>query len=67
MIHGYGDHAANELTFLAWVCTGVAVIAFGFVVEKCNIFVTTIAYPAPWRRGAPIPIRSTIGTFGGVA
>ncbi|HEY2621425.1 MAG TPA: DUF202 domain-containing protein [Acetobacteraceae bacterium] len=46
MIHGYSDHAANERTFLAWVRTGVAVIAFGFVVEKFNIFVTTIAYPA---------------------
>ena len=30
MIQGYADHAANERTFLAWVRTGVAVIAFGF-------------------------------------
>jgi len=34
MIRGYSDHAANERTFLAWVRTGIAVIAFGFVVEK---------------------------------
>ena len=43
MIRGYGDHAANERTFLAWVRTGIAVIAFGFVVEKFNLFVLTMA------------------------
>jgi putative membrane protein len=43
MIGGYSDHAANERTFLAWVRTGIAVIAFGFVVEKFNIFMLTIA------------------------
>jgi putative membrane protein len=39
----YSDHAANERTFLAWVRTGIAVIAFGFVVEKFNLFVRTLA------------------------
>jgi putative membrane protein len=43
MIEKYSDHAANERTFLAWVRTGIAVIAFGFVVEKFNLFVRTIA------------------------
>lgn len=43
MIRGYSDHAANERTFLAWVRTGIAVIAFGFVVEKFNLFILTIA------------------------
>ena len=43
VIHGYSDHAANERTFLAWVRTGVAVIAFGFVIEKFNLFVLTMA------------------------
>ncbi|MGI8569080.1 MAG: YidH family protein [Methylocella sp.] len=43
MIRGYSDHAANERTFLAWVRTGIAVIAFGFVIEKFNLFVLTIA------------------------
>ena len=38
MIPGYSDHAANERTFLAWVRTGIAVIAFGFVIEKFNLF-----------------------------
>ena len=30
MIERYGDHAANERTFLAWVRTAIAVMAFGF-------------------------------------
>ena len=38
MIRGYSDHAANERTFLAWLRTSIAVIAFGFVVEKFNLF-----------------------------
>ena len=43
MIRGYSDHAANERTFLAWVRTGIAVIAFGFVIEKFNLFLSAIA------------------------
>jgi putative membrane protein len=43
MIKRYSDHAANERTFLAWVRTGIAIIALGFVVEKFNLFVRTPA------------------------
>ena len=43
MIRGYSAHAANERTFLAWVRSGIAVIAFGFVIEKFNLFLLTIA------------------------
>jgi putative membrane protein len=43
VIRGYSDHAANERTFLAWVRTGIAVIAFGFVIVKFNLFVLTMA------------------------
>jgi putative membrane protein len=46
MIGGYSDHAANERTFLAWVRTGIAIIAFGFVIEKFNLFLLTIANAA---------------------
>jgi putative membrane protein len=42
MIQGYADHAANERTFLAWVRTGIAVIAFGFVIEKFNLFLLSL-------------------------
>lgn len=46
MIPGYRDHAANERTFLAWVRTGIAMIAFGFVIEKFNLFLLAITNAA---------------------
>lgn len=46
MIQSFSDHAANERTFLAWVRTGIAVIALGFVIEKFNLFVLTLAQTA---------------------
>jgi putative membrane protein len=39
MIERYSDHAANERTFLAWVRTAIAVMAFGFLVERFDLFV----------------------------
>ncbi len=42
MIQSFSDHAANERTFLAWVRTGIAVIAFGFVIEKFDLFLITL-------------------------
>jgi putative membrane protein len=38
MIERYGDHAANERTFLAWVRTAIAIMAFGFLVAKFDLF-----------------------------
>ena len=52
MITNFSDHAANERTFLAWVRTGVAVIAFGFVIERFNLFLLTIAQAATGSTGA---------------
>ena len=43
MIRNYSDHAANERTFLAWVRTAVAIIAFGFVVERFDLFLALLA------------------------
>jgi putative membrane protein len=43
MIANYSDHAANERTYLAWVRTGVAVVALGFVIEKFNLFLIAMA------------------------
>jgi putative membrane protein len=37
MIRNFGDHSANERTFLAWVRTSIAVMAFGFLVEKFDV------------------------------
>ena len=38
----FTDHAANERTFLAWLRTAIAVVVFGFVVEKFNLFISAI-------------------------
>jgi putative membrane protein len=38
MIERYTDHVANERTFLAWVRTSIAIMAFGFLVEKFDLF-----------------------------
>jgi putative membrane protein len=43
MISRFSDHAANERTYLAWVRTGIAVMAFGFLVEKFDLFLTVAA------------------------
>lgn len=43
MIERYSDHAANERTFLAWVRTAIAIMAFGFLVEKFDLFVSIAA------------------------
>jgi|SRR5579872_267499 len=39
MIAHYSDHAANERTFLAWVRTAIATMAFGFLVERFDLFI----------------------------
>ena len=43
MLERYSDHAANERTFLAWVRTALAVMAFGFLVEKFDLFLEVAA------------------------
>ena len=45
MIKRYSDHAANERTFLAWVRTAIAMMAFGFVIERFDLF---LRYAAPF-------------------
>jgi putative membrane protein len=64
MIRGYSDHAANERTFLAWVRTGIAVIAFGFVIEKFNLFLDAIARSAAADAAHQNPVDNLSGPFG---
>jgi putative membrane protein len=64
MIRGYSDHAANERTFLAWVRTGIAVIAFGFVVEKFNLFVLAMASASSPDAGHRLLLERLSGPFG---
>ena len=63
MIERYSDHAANERTFLAWVRTGIAIIAFGFVVEKFNLFVRTMAEASKGDAGSRLNFDRFTGAF----
>jgi putative membrane protein len=62
MIRNFSDHSANERTFLAWVRTSIAVIAFGFLVERFDLF---LAFMAPEEVRNKINV--TRGEFGHVA
>lgn len=64
MIRGFSDHAANERTYLAWVRTGIAVIAFGFVIEKFNLFMRSLASVAAGQMALPEPIERFSGPAG---
>ena len=68
MIRDYANIAANERTFLAWIRTGVAVIALGFVIERFNLFLLAMAGEA----GESALVRfhrlaSPTGRYGGMA
>ena len=62
MITRYTDHAANERTFLAWIRTGLAVIAFGFFLAKLNVFVDATGGGGPLN-----PVAENAGAFVAVA
>ena len=53
MIKQYSDHAANERTFLAWVRTAIAVMAFGFVIERFDLFLQAMAPQLALKAGTP--------------
>ncbi|GBQ90792.1 hypothetical protein AA23498_0979 [Acetobacter nitrogenifigens DSM 23921 = NBRC 105050] len=57
MIPRYTDHAANERTFLAWVRTALAILAFGGVLTKFDLFLRLVA--AQHDAGAPRPYGAT--------
>jgi putative membrane protein len=70
MIRSYSEHAANERTFLAWVRTAIAVIAFGFVIEKFDLFVLTMANansPDSGRRLLLQRLSGPLGRYDGLA
>ncbi len=53
-------HMANERTFLAWIRTSIAIMAFGFVVEKFALFVKQLAYYLGKEASPPSPGYSSI-------
>jgi putative membrane protein len=46
MIKRYTDHSANERTYLAWIRTAIALMAFGFLIEKFDLFIETLRLSA---------------------
>jgi putative membrane protein len=64
MIKRYSDHAANERTFLAWVRTAIAVMAFGFVIERFDLF---LQVSASQRQPRLNPASSTFANVAGLA
>jgi len=58
--HNRRVHMANERTFLAWIRTSVAVMAFGFVVEKFSLFVKQMAYYMGKEASPPPPGYSSV-------
>jgi len=57
----FRDHAANERTLLAWIRTGVALMAFGFAIARFGLFLREMA-SIPSVEHAPKSIGS--GWFG---
>jgi putative membrane protein len=39
----FRDHAANERTLLAWIRTGIALMAFGFAIARFGLFLQEVA------------------------
>jgi putative membrane protein len=64
MIPNFTEQSANERTFLAWLRTGIAVIAFGFVVEKFNLFLVALASTAAAEVGREIRAERLSGPLG---
>jgi putative membrane protein len=58
-IKNYSEHAANERTFAAWLRTGMAVFAFGIVIEKLNFFLAALMESMPPQGSA----QSALGTY----
>ncbi|MHB1439238.1 MAG: YidH family protein [Cuniculiplasma sp.] len=52
------DHMANERTYLAWVRTGIAVMALGFVVAKFGIIIKELVPHSP---NTSAPLSAAIG------
>jgi putative membrane protein len=63
-IRNFSDHAANERTFLAWVRTSIAVTAFGFLVERFDLFLAILA-PAALQQNISVH-RSEFGQVAGL-
>ena len=49
----FRDHAANERTLLAWIRTGIALMAFGFAITRFGLFLREVAQAGQIRVNTP--------------
>jgi putative membrane protein len=54
----FRDHAANERTLLAWIRTGIALMAFGFAIARFGLFLREISQAGP----APSRVEHAVGS-----
>ena len=60
----FRDHAANERTMLAWLRTGIALMAFGFAIARFALFLRQMTLV----RAPDVPVAPGLGsTWFGVA
>jgi putative membrane protein len=64
MITRYTDLAANERTYLAWIRTALALIAFGFLLERFDILVRYFATSVVQEK---VPAISPLGREAGIS
>lgn len=59
-------YLAAERTFLAWVRTGIAFMAFGFVVARLGVFLRHMAIPegSPAPNGVGLSLYAGLGLIG---
>jgi putative membrane protein len=50
------QHQANERTFLAWMRTAIAIMGFGFVVEKFSLIANQIAFALTGKSSIPVDV-----------
>jgi putative membrane protein len=67
MIERYSDHAANERTFLAWVRTAIATMAFGFLIERFDLFIRFATAGLGAAGGRAIAENRNVANVAGVA
>jgi hypothetical protein len=63
MIRDFRDHAANERTFLAWARTAIAVMAFGFLIERFDLLLKAVGLSSH----VPAPQGYNFGSIAGVS
>lgn len=65
-ISRYTDHAANERTFLAWIRTALAIIAFGCFLARLDVFLHVMVHGVGTLPVSAAKLSWSIGTVAGV-